>query len=389
MSSLFVSALPGELRAAWLRGGRLQGLLVDGRLRVARPGDLYRGRVQRIDPRLRAAFVDIGGPSDGFLPVTNSRKVSEGEALVVRVQRPASENKGPKLSTQVGNLQPEWETGPAPRLLHASVEPLEEFFGALGRPERVLCDDPALLGRIKQFYAPSEGEAGLETALYSGAIPLFEAEGIEEEIEALLQPEVPLPIGGSLLIEPVRTLTAIDVNAGNSRSSALALDLAAVEEIARQLRLRALSGLIVVDFLELPDHAGRNAVAQSLRKALRPEPEAVQVSPMRASGLVEIARQRLRPALHEVLTEPAGLWGSGRRKTASSLAFEALRALRAEAARHPGKPLGIIASPRIVEALKTSEAEARLAVETAIGRRIALSAEAGEHGYRIVLASPS
>ena len=206
---------------------------------------------------------------------------------------------------------------------------------------------------------------------YTGARPLFETAGLEAAIDALLTPEVALEGGGRLLIEPVRTLTAVDVDAGRADArggrgrQALEVNLRAAAEIARQVRLRALSGLIVVDFLELETKTERQRVAEALAAAFADDPVETSLSPMRASGLVEIARQRTRPALHELLSVPAGV--AGRVADTATLAYDLLRRAWSEALANPGRRPVLVAHPDVLAELDGRLAQASEALARALG----------------------
>jgi Ribonuclease G/E len=209
--------------------------------------------------------------------------------------------------------------------------------------------------------------------------PLFEREGAEEQIEALRDPRVELPGGGSLLIEPVRTLTAIDVNlgamaaSGSAQAQALAVNLEAVPEIARQLRLRSIAGLIVVDFLELKDRKARDRLIAELRTALADDGEPCQIAGMSSSGLLEMTRRRGGPTLAETLSVPAGEHGSGFRRDAVTLAFEALRRARSEADAAPGCEIVIKAPRSVLAALRDgAAARARQTVDGRLGQALRL-----------------
>ena len=227
--------------------------------------------------------------------------------------------------------------------------------------------------------------------LHSAATPLFEAEGLEAEIEGLLSPRAELPGGGFLLIEPGQTLTAVDVNAGRSdgrggaAAQAKAVNLAAVPEIARQLRLRALSGLIVVDFLAMKAPEDRKAVAAALRKAVAEDPEPCQVFGVSPSGLLEMTRRRGRAPLHEALCHPCGIDGSGREKTAETLAYEALRATVAGALGQAVTGITLRATPAVAAALKDGQAEALAATEQRLGRAVRVTADPLVATYELVL----
>lgn len=386
---ILISALPGELRAACLVAGGLEELLI---LRADRPrllGNIYRGRVLEISTGLDAAFIDVGLTAPGLLPRGEApgrkqlgRALAEGDAVTVRVVREAGEDKGVRLTARITNPPEGLEVlagkSAVPSLLMPGEDPLLRMISRSERVEALIVDDSGVYNDLKSRLAGQEAASVL--TLDPALSPLFEREGLEEQLEALLSPEVPLSGGGSLLIEPVRTLTAIDVNLGRmtsggpAQAQALAANLEAVAEIARQLRLRAISGLIVIDFLEMKDKRARDRVVASLRELLEADEEPSQVIGMSPSGLLEMTRRRGAPTLAETLTAPAGEQGSGRRRDAVTLAFDALRGARSEADSAPGCGLEIRADPAVLSALREgAAAEARQAVESRLGERIRLT----------------
>ncbi|MCH8002940.1 MAG: ribonuclease E/G, partial [Proteobacteria bacterium] len=348
---LLISALPGETRAAWLEDGRLTDLAI---LRDDRPwvaDNVYLGRVTARDKGLAAAFVDIGLERPGFLPLAEAPKgLSEGDAVAVRVAREPGADKGARLTARglPDALRATAETLRPPALLRAAGDPIAAALAADPPPEEIVLDDPVVFQRAKARLA-ERPELLARLRLDLDPEPPFEREGVEDAIEALLEPRVALPSGGYLLIEPVRTLTAVDVNTGGAEgrggpaAQALAVDLEAAAEIPRQLRLRALSGLIAIDFLALRDLAARKRVVEALKRGLEDDPQPGRVFAPRRSGLVEMTRRRARPALHEILTEPCGIGGSGRVKDPVTRAYEALRALARAAARNPGRRVALAA----------------------------------------------
>lgn len=383
---LLVSAQPGETRLALLADETLIDLAIDLAVdraqRAAAVGDLYRGRVGKIDRDLQAAFVELGGPRPGFLPLNEAPAgLSEGARLVVRVTRAGAGGKGPRLTARPDRLPAGGAAGSGapPGLLRAATDPLRAALAQVPPPEDIVVDDPALFARLRAELAerPALRDA---VALDSDPRPLFERAGVEAAIDALLLPRVALAGGGHLLIEPVRTLTAIDVNGGGRDArDRLGLGLAAAVEIARQIRLRHLSGLIVVDFVAPRDAAARRQIVAALAQGLADDPQPHRVSAMRPSGLVEITRRRAGPALHEILTVPCGLDGSGRVKSAATQAFAALRALRRAAAANPGRPPVLVAAPAVVRALAEGPAAAaRAALEARLGLPVVLRAGPGE-----------
>ena len=392
-TELIVSALPGDIHAALRRDGALQDLMI---LRDGGPpqaGDLFLARVQRFDKGLDGAFVDLGLERPGLLPRREmpadlqGNVPPQGTTLTVRVLRAPGADKGARVSAKGVAVDPERETGmKVPARLPGGAGPLATLLRR-AQPERVLCDDAAMLQQLRS----AAGDRETEFVLYSAATPLFAAEGLEAEVEALLAPRVELPGGGFLLIEPGQTLTAIDVNAGRhdgrggAGAQAREVNLAALPEIARQLRLRALSGLIVVDFLEMRKAEGRKAVAAALRAAVAGDPEPCHVFGMSPSGLLEMTRRRGRAPLHEVICRPCGLADSGREKTPQTLAYEALRHVAAGALGKVVTTITLRAAPPVAAALQAEAGAARIAVERRLGRGIAVEADPLVAAYELVL----
>ncbi len=390
---LLISAQPGETRIAWLDDGKLADLMV---LRDDRPwlvDNLYLGRVTARDPGLAAAFVDIGRERPGLLPLDEAPKgLAEGDAVAVRVTRAPQAEKGVRLTgcRLPAGLRAEAEKLRPPALLRAAEDPFEAALGATSPPEAIVIDDPACFARAKARLAAVPESLDCLTLDLDPETP-FEREGVEAAIEALLEPRVALASGGHLLVEPVRTLTAVDVNSGGAggrggpAAQALAVDLEAAGEIPRQLRLRGLSGLIVIDFLALREAAARQGVTAALKDGLKRDPRPSRVQAMRHSGLVEMTLRRARPALHELLTESCGLGGLGRAKDPVTRAYEALRAARRATLRDPGRSVALSAGPQVIAALQGPAAAALAAFEARFGRPLDLHREAVGEVFEILL----
>ncbi len=389
---LLISAQPGETRAAWLDDGKLAELMV---LRDDRPwlvDDLYLGRVTARDPGLAAVFVDIGRERPGLLPLDEAPKgLSDGDAVAVRVTRAPQAEKGVRLTgcRLPAGLRAEAEKRHPPALLRAAEDPFEVALAAEPPPDAIVIDDPGCFARAKAELA-ARPELLDRLSLELDPETPFEREGVEAAIEALLEPRVALASGGHLLVEPVRTLTAIDVNSGGAggaggRDVALAVDLEAAAEIPRHLRLRGLSGLIVIDFLALREAAARKRVTEALKDGLRHDPRPGRIQAMRHSGLVEMTLRRARPALHELLTEPCGLGGLGRVKDPVTLAYEALRAANRAALSDPGRKIALAAGARVTAALHGPAAAALADFEARFGHPLDLRAQAAGDAFEIVL----
>jgi len=369
-----IESRPGETRTAVLDGETLVDLLIQRDDRPGHAGDRYLGRVAAFDKSLQAAFVDIGLDRSGLLPRKQApHRLHEGDAVVVEVVRDPAPGKGPKLAARPPAAG---ETAaPVPRLLRRA-DPVAELLRR-SNLETILVQGDGALTALKRRLP----ELAPAMRAHLDPRPLFDTAGLEAAIETLLSPEVPLPGGGRLRIEPVRTLTAVDVDSamrsgGDPERLALECDLAAARELARQLRLRALSGLIVVDFIELARKAAREQIIAELKQAVVADPVPFDVGPMRVSGLVEATRARLRPPLHEVLLSPCGRDDSGYIKSPVTVAHELLRAVEREVAAQPGRIYAATAAPAVVTALEGPAAAARRALEGRLGRTLPVRLDA-------------
>src|SRR5947209_1967363 len=170
---------------------------------------------------------------------------------------------------------------------------------------------------------------------YTDSEPLFHRYGIENEIARIQQRHVPLPHGGSIVIDQTEALVAIDVNSGNFRAdnnaeeTAYQMNLHAAKEIARQLRLRDLGGVIVNDFIDMRDEKHKRAVEKALKDAIKRDRARTKVLRMSAFGLIEMTRQRIRPSLkRSVYQDCPHCLGTGQVKTCESMSIEVMRLLQ-------------------------------------------------------------
>lgn len=359
---------------------RLVDLLV---LRADRPstfGNIYLGRITALRPGLDAAFVDIGGGLSGFLSRDDggSADLIEGMRVVARVTREPFDDKGPRLKVldegAAAAFEKDLRPGQAPGLLSGGLDLLRELASREPQVEAIWADQSEAVVRLKSATLAERPDLAAKVRWAPHGVDLFEEEGLESEIDGLLEPRVDLPSGGFLLIEPVRSMTPIDVNSGRYQGSqqAMQTNREAAVEISRQLRLRSISGLVVVDFLELKQPNRQRSVLEGLKKTLRQDPVTTRVLGLRPSGLLELTRQRVQPSLHEVLTAPCGLGGSGRTKSSSTLGYEALRAVHRAVAGNPGPPSALRAPARVIDALRGSLRPAVQFIENRMGHPLVL-----------------
>jgi ribonuclease G len=305
---LLVAGERGPLRAALLDSrGRLEGFWQFGSASASLVGDRFLGRVAAVDRGLDAAFVDIGLEKSGFLPLSRVPTAPvEGQSLVVEVTRDPYDGKGARLTAKFSDaVKP--PAGARPPLRLTKGDPLGRLTARLGALE-VDVDTR----RLAECLATASAARGGAAEIVVRHRPQREWDrsmaDIETELAEALDPRVELPSGGWLLFEPCRTLTVIDVNSGtlqgaDGERSRLKTDLEAAEVIARQLRLRHIGGIVVIDFIDLdrPDH--RRLLVEGLREALADDWEPCQAGAMSRLGLVEMTRRRSGPTLAEMRGE--------------------------------------------------------------------------------------
>ncbi len=186
---------------------------------------------------------------------------------------------------------------------------------------------------------------------YADAVPLFQRAGVEEQLSAMYHPVVQLKSGGYLVINPTEALVSIDINSGRStrehsiEQTATATNLEAAHEIARQLRLRDMAGLVVIDFIDMDHGSNVRKVEKAMKEALKNDRARIQVGRISAFGLMEMSRQRLRTGVLEASTRACPhCEGTGLVRTASSAGLSALRLIEDEAARGRGSQITLRAS---------------------------------------------
>jgi ribonuclease E len=210
-----------------------------------------------------------------------------------------------------------------------------------------------------------------EVAFHDDPTPLFHAHGVETQVEDAFRRTIRLPSGGSIVIDPTEALVAIDVNSGrltaeeDLEATALKTDLEAVAEVARQLRLRDLGGVVVVDFIDLEETGHAHQVEQALKEALKRDRARIRVGRMGPFGCLELTRQRIRPALASVthVSCPA-CHGTGRRRHPVGLALRVLREIEARVARSRGSGgLEVRVTPSVADVLRRRKARSLERIE--------------------------
>ena len=229
---------------------------------------------------------------------------------------------------------------------------------------------------------------------YTGERPLFDLFGVEDEIQKALARRVDLKSGGYLIIDQTEAMTTIDVNTGayvgsrNFDDTIFKTNLEAAHAIARQLRLRNLGGIIIVDFIDMENDEHRQAVLAEFQKALAKDHTRMSVSGFTALGLVEMTRKRTRESLAHVLCEACPVCsGRGEVKTARTVCYEVLRELLREARQFNAREFRILASPAVIDLFLDEESQSLAMLSDFIGKPISLQAEASytQEQFDIVL----
>jgi len=418
-----------ELRVGMVDGQRLYDLDIELPSQNQKKGNIYKGIITRIEPSLEAVFVDFGSTRHGFLPFKDiSREyfrdsaksgerfsvkdqISEGQQIVVQVEREERGTKGAALTTfmslagrylvlmpnnpRAGGVSRRIEGEEREELRKAlSDVEIPSGMGAIVRTAgvgrtteelqwdlnyllqvhqainnavdthdkpfliyqesnviiralrdhlredigEIIIDDPDVFNDAKKFVGQVMPHNTNKLKLYEDTVPLFNRYQIESQIESAFDREVTLPSGGSIVIDHTEAMISIDINSARAtkgsdiEETATNTNLEAADEIARQLRIRDLGGLIVIDFIDMMANKNQREVESRLREALKIDRARVQIGRISSFGLLEMSRQRLRPSLKESsqIVCPR-CTGHGTIRSIESLALGVLRLIEEEA----------------------------------------------------------
>ena len=231
-------------------------------------------------------------------------------------------------------------------------------------------------------------------SLHSETTPLFQRHGVEDQLSAMYQPTVQLKSGGYLVINPTEALVSIDINSGRStrehniEQTAFATNIEATAEIARQLRLRDMAGLVVIDFIDMEQSSHVRKVERAMKEALKNDRARIQVGRISSFGLMEMSRQRLRTGVLEASTKPCiHCEGTGLMRTAASAGLAALRMIEDEAARGRGERL-LLRAGREAAVYMLNKKRAELAdIEHRYGVSIEVAIDESLEGARMTVES--
>jgi ribonuclease G len=367
------------------KGARLSTQIsIAGRLLVYLPQDNHIGISQKIgSPELREQLrlrltTLVGRPEDGggggFILRTNAEEASDAE-----------------LADDIAYLRRTWATireratsQPAGTLLHQDLTLAERVLRDLAneQTQAIRIDSRLQYEHLLAFGTAYTPGAVQRLEHYQGERPIFDLFNIDAEIAKALARRVELKSGGYLIIDQTEALTTVDVNTGgfvgarNFDDTIFKTNLEAAQAIARQLRLRNLGGIIIVDFIDMTREDHQAAVLAEFRKQLGRDRTKTTVSGFTQLGLVEMTRKRTRESLAHQLCELCPTCeGRGQVKTARSVCYDILREILREARNFDPKEFRVIASPGVVEMLLDEESVHLAGLSEFVGKPISLSAE--------------
>jgi ribonuclease G len=376
------------------KGARLSTQIsVAGRLVVYLPQESHIGISQRIGDeteravlREKLAHLLPEGQSGGFIVRTVAESASERE-----------------LGFDVDYLRKVWagieakaKTASAPCLLYQDLNLSLRVLRDMVHDDtgRVLIDSRETYRKVLGFAQDYIPNVAARVQHYMGERPLFDLYSVEDEIERALARRVELKSGGYLIIDQTEALTTIDVNTGafvGGRSfddTIFKTNLEAAQVIARQLRLRNLGGIIILDFIDMESEEHRNAVLGELRKALARDRVRMTVNGFTQLGLVEMTRKRTRESLAHVLCEPCAVCqGRGELKTAQTVCYQILRDIMRESRQFNAREFRILASQAVIDRFLDDESQHLAMLEEFIRKPISLQVESqySQEQYDVIL----
>jgi len=478
-----------ECRVAVLKNNVLQEFYIERPSMGTCLGNIYKGRVANIEPSIGAAFVNIGGPRNGFLHASDlnletlngssalgkqSNRVTKngpprrrsdlhvqsllkvGQEIMVQVSKDGIGDKGPTLTTYfslpgrylvfmpgvskhgisrkieseeertrlkglVGELipfdddlgvivrtaganQPKKEllkdfrylTNIWSNICHKSTSlesptPLYRENDLVIRALRdvfttdiseILVDSDEVYGKARDFMEAVLPRHVDKVSLYRGSHPLFDHFQLEEELDSVLHPRIALQSGGWLFIEQTEALVAIDVNSGKFKGKELeetasAINLEASVEIARQLRLRDLGGLIVIDFIDMHSAEHQRAVEKKFREALREDRARIKLLKLSTFGVIEMTRQRVRPSLESfVFGKCPHCKGTGFVATSETMSLNIIRKIRRWVMQDASPSIHIVLNDRMAEYILNSKKRLIMDLEEQNQKRILIRGDA-------------
>ena len=376
------------------KGARLSTQVsIAGRMLVYLPQDSHIGISQRIEDEaerqlLRDKLKELLPPDEkgGFILRTLAESASDDE---LRADIEYLRHLWRDLGERALGAQP-------PQLLYQDLSLAQRVLRDMVSAEtaRVIVDSRENYQKLVAFAASYTPKVGDKLEHYTGERPLFDLYNVEPEIEKALSRRVDLKSGGTLIIDQTEALTTVDVNTGgfvgsrNFDDTVFKTNLEAAQSIARQLRLRNLGGIILIDFIDMDSDEHRHAVLEEFRRALARDRTRMTVNGFTALGLVEMTRKRTRESLAHVLCEPCPTCGGrGEVKTARTLCYEILREIVREARQFNAREFRVLAAQSVIDLLLEEESPAVALLSDFIGKPVSLQVESSylQEQFDIVL----
>ncbi|MEC9079359.1 MAG: Rne/Rng family ribonuclease [Pseudomonadota bacterium] len=477
---LFNATHAEELRVAIVDGQKLLDLDIESSSNAQRKGNIYQGRVTRVEPSLEAAFVDYGAERQGFLPLKEISRshfrnfspstpmaqvrikdvIDEGQELLVQVEKDERGTKGAALTTFIslagrylvlmpnnpkgGGISRRIDgeersdlrdamsglecpsehsliartagIGKSPEELQWDLDFLLKLWGVIaeaatsqeapflvyqesnlivrtlrdhlrGDIQEILIDESSVYERASRFMMQVMPHNSAKLKHYEDATPLFSRFQIEHQIENAYSRSVKLPSGGALVIDHTEALISVDVNSARAtkgsdiEETALQTNLEAVDELARQMRIRDLGGLIVIDLIDMTSTRNKKTVENRLEEALQSDRARIQMGHISRFGLLEMSRQRLRSSISESNYRVCDLCdGTGQVRHVTSSALSFLRILEEEALKENTEAVFAELPVDIATFLLNEKRHEVNQIEARLGTRIVLIPSPGLHG---------
>jgi ribonuclease G len=296
------------------------------------------------------------------------------------------------LSTLWGEIRAKAEKTKAPALLHRDLQLVERILRDILSPEfkAIRVDNELDYERVVEFVNRCQPSLVGRVRLYTRPTPMFEEFGIQQEIEKALRPKVWLRSGGYIVINQTEALVAVDVNTGKFvgktnrlEDTIVKTNVDAVNEIVRQLRLRDLGGIIVIDFIDMDERRNRYKVVQALEEALRRDRAPTKVLSFNDFGLVAITRKRVRQSLERSLCQPCPYCsGAGWVKSVATVCYEILGEIRKMAGELEGDTLTLRVNPEVAQALKARQGVLLAEIESLTRKDVIVKGDPAVHMER-------
>lgn len=272
----------------------------------------------------------------------------------------------------------------SPSVVYTDLPLYQRTMRDLVRPqlERIRIDSRETFEKVKEFANEFVPEVSEAIEYYSGERPIFDLNGIEDEVQKALSRKVQLKSGGYLIVDQTEAMTTVDVNTGafvghrNLEETIFKTNLEAAQALARQLRVRNLGGMIIIDFIDMHDAEHQRQVLRTLEKVLAKDHAKTTITGISELGLVQMTRKRTRESLEQILCEPCpSCQGRGTLKSAETVCYEIFREILREARAYENKTYLVLASQTVVDRLLDEESNSVADLEEFVGKPVKFQVE--------------